>query len=374
MLPTDPSELISTPAGLKALAEELGQQPVIAVDTESNSLFAYRERVCLVQFSTVQADYLVDPLALGDLSALGPIFANERIEKIFHAAEYDLICLKRDFDFEFANLFDTLVAARILGRKEVGLGSILKAEFGVAQDKRHQRANWGTRPLPPDQLRYAMLDTRYLIPLRKKLGEQLKSAGLMNMAQEDFRRQCLLENHLLDEEDAWWRIPHANELTPQQAAVLQELCNYRDQVARGLDRPRFKVIGSETLRTIAQHCPGRMDDLRSIPGMTYPQMRRHGWQILHAVQRGLAAEPLYPARTVRPDDRYLARLDALRNWRKETARDLGVESDVVLPRDMMHALAELDPNQPEALEEVLQKAPRRMERYGEQIRRVLRRR
>ena len=371
MLPTDPSVLIADPATLQALADELKRQPIVAVDTESNSLYAYRERVCLIQFSTRTADYLVDPLGLDSLAPLASLFADPHIEKVFHAAEYDLICLKRDFSFQFANLFDTQVAARILGRKVVGLGSILGSEFGVKQDKRYQRANWGTRPLPPEQLHYAMLDTRYLIPLRERLADQLQQAGVWNLAQEDFRRLCGIENHALEEEESWWKVPHANELTPQQAAVLHELLEYRDQVARGMDRPRFKVIGTDTLHAIARHCPGRLDDLRGLPGMTPPQMRRHGRALLQAVQRGLDGEPLYPPRAVRPDERYLLRLDALRNWRKETARELGVESDVVLPRDLMVQLAELDMRQPEALAQVLRGAPWRLERFGAQLARIL---
>jgi ribonuclease D len=114
---------ITKPGGLKRLAHILADQPTIAVDTESNSLFAYREQVCLIQFSTRDTDYLVDPLALDDLSSLEPIFSSPAINKTFHAAEYDLICLKHDFNFSFSNLFDTMLAARILGRKEIGLGS-----------------------------------------------------------------------------------------------------------------------------------------------------------------------------------------------------------------------------------------------------------
>jgi ribonuclease D len=371
MLNIDPSQVITHAAALRTLANELQRHPIIAVDTESNSLYAYRERVCLIQFSTPMADTLVDPLALDDLTPLAPIFADPKIEKVFHAAEYDLICLKRDFGFEFANLFDTLVAARILGRKHVGLGAILAAEFNVEQDKRFQRANWGTRPLPPDHLNYAVQDTRYLIPLRQRLAEQLTQAGFWELAQEDFHRLCLIENHQLVEEDDWYHVPHANELTPQQAAVLQELCNYRDEMARSLDRPRFKVIGSQTLHAIAQNCPGRTDDLRRIPGMTPPQLRRHGRAILSAVQRGLDREALYPPKPVRPDDRYLLRLDALRTWRKQVATSLGVESDVVLPKDLMQALAEKDTRRPGAIAEVLAATPYRLTRFGPQLEKLL---
>ncbi len=371
MLSIDSSQVITNAAALRSLANEFQLQPIIAVDTESNSLYAYRERVCLIQFSTPQADTLVDPLALDDLAPLAPIFANPKIEKVFHAAEYDLLCLKRDFGFEFTNLFDTLVAARILGRKQVGLGSILAAEFNVEQDKRFQRANWGSRPLSPEQLNYAVQDTRYLIPLRQRLAEQLKQAGYWELAQEDFHRACLIENHQVEEEDLWWRVPHANELTPQQAAVLQELLDYRDDVARSMNRPRFKVVGGQTLHAIAQNCPGRMDDLRRLPGMTPSQVRRHGRAILAAVQRGLDSEPLYPPRPVRPDERYLLRLDTLRNWRKQVARSMGVESDVVLPKDLMQSLAEQDSRRPSAVSEVLAISPYRLSRFGPQLERLL---
>ena len=159
---------------LKQMVEELSTQPRIAVDTESNSLHAYRERVCLIQFTGDKKDYLVDPLAIDDLSLLAPLFANPKIEKIFHAAEYDLICLSRDFGFEFANLFDTMQAARILGYKYVGLDNILSEKFGIKVDKRHQKANWGARPLSSAQLEYARRDTHYLGDLRDLLEKELR--------------------------------------------------------------------------------------------------------------------------------------------------------------------------------------------------------
>jgi ribonuclease D len=168
------SQPITKPDELKRLANILAAQPILAVDTESNSLYAYHEQVCLIQFSTLEADYLMDPLALGDLSVLAPIFANGNIQKTFHAAEYDILCLKRDFGFSFVNLFDTMLAARLVGRKEVGLGSILEVEFNIQVDKRHQRANWGQRPLPGYLLDYASQDTHYLIPLQEILHHQLE--------------------------------------------------------------------------------------------------------------------------------------------------------------------------------------------------------
>jgi ribonuclease D len=136
------ARLITRQRDLKDLAHEFANQPILGVDTESNSLYAYQERVCLVQFSSLEGDYLVDPLAVRDLSPLEGMFANSQIVKVFHAAEYDLICLHRDFGMQVNNLFDTMLAMRILGRRTLGLGAILEAEFGVRVDKKHQRANW----------------------------------------------------------------------------------------------------------------------------------------------------------------------------------------------------------------------------------------
>jgi ribonuclease D len=366
------SQPITKPGGLIRLANILANQPIISVDTESNSLYAYHEQVCLIQFSTPEADYLVDPLALGDLSLLAPIFADENIQKTFHAAEYDILCLKRDFAFTFTNLFDTMLAARFVGRKEVGLGSILEAEFNIQVDKRHQRANWGERPLPGYLLDYARQDTHYLIPLQRILQRQLEEKDLLPLAQEDFRRLCHVQTNPENGKTDCWRINGIHKLSPQQAAVLQELCKYRDEIARQRNRPLFKVINDNTLQAIASSLPTSPDELKNVPGMTSHQIDRHGKALLQAVQRGLQAEPIYPPRNVRPDERFLTRLEALKLWRKQKAKELDVESDIILPRDLLHQLAAKNPQEKDALSECLAEVPWRRERYGEEILNVLR--
>jgi ribonuclease D len=367
--------LITRQADLQRMTRKLEGQAVVAVDTESNSLYAYREQVCLIQFSIPEEDYLVDPLALKDLSALGPLFANPRIEKIFHAAEYDLICLDRDFGFKFENLFDTMVAARILGRDAIGLGSILEQEFGVSLNKRYQRANWGQRPLPRDLLMYARLDTHYLIDLRAELARELERKNLMALAKEDFRRLTTVNGRSeLGEEKPLdcWRIKGAYDLSGQQAAILQELCKYRDLVASRINRPLFKVINDRTLVAIAQEAPRDLRGLGRLPGMSARQVNRHGEELLKAVRRGLEAKPIRPPRASRPSERFVVLVETLREWRKETAQDLGVQSDVVLPRDLLMEIAEKDPRQMQELSNLMQDVPWRMERFGQQILQVVR--
>jgi ribonuclease D len=364
--------VITHPRALRKLKDSLKQESILAVDTESNSLFAYQERVCLIQFSTTKRDYLVDPLAIDDLSLLASIFASKRIEKVFHAAEYDVIMLKRDFDFRFGNLFDTMLAARILGWDELGLGSILKNEFGVQLNKRYQRANWGKRPLPIDMLTYAQLDTHYLIPLRNRLRAELKANGRWALAVEDFRRlQGVNGRQPVNGGESCWRIKGSHDLSRQQAAVLQELCLYRDQIAKSIDRPLFKVIGDQTLIAIATECPEDLEVLGLLPGMSRKQVRRHGKALLEAVQRGLRAEPVSPPRHRRPSERYLARVESLRAWRKMVAREMGVSSDVVLPRDLLNEIATQNPKRETELADVMEQVPWRMENFGDEILGVL---
>lgn len=364
---TDPV-LITRPGSLKQLADRLINEPIVAVDTESNSLYAYKEQVCLIQFSTPETDFLVDPLALKDLSPLGVVFASPNIEKVFHAAEYDLLCLRRDFEFDFDNLFDTMVAARVLGIEEIGLGSLLEAEFGVHLDKRFQRADWGQRPLPPHLLSYARLDTHFLIRLRDRMLAELHEKKLWSLAYEDFQRMRNVNGVLqeLRTPDVW-RISGAQELAPRQAAILNELCRYRDHVARTLNRPLFKVISDRTLLQIARDVPSTIRELSQVPGMSRGQIERHGSALLAATQKGLKAPPLLPERTPRPSEQFLERMDALRRWRKQTAQDMGVKSDVILPRDLMYQIAERSPRTKNELAEILSNVPWRLERFGGEI-------
>lgn len=375
MSSADLTNPINQAEALQQLARLLRRESIVAVDTESNSLFAYRERVCLIQFSTPGADYLVDTLALSDLSPLAPVFAGAEIEKVFHAAEYDLLCLKRDYGFSFANIFDTMLAARILGMQEVGLGAALEAEFGMQVDKRHQRANWGQRPLPEHLLAYARQDTHYLIELRNRWLPRLHEKGLWPLAQEDFQRLCRVERGPADNgREGCWRVKNVHTLTPQQAAILKELCKYREQMARSLDRPLFKVIGDRSLVEVAMAAPQDAEALSKLPGMTRGQVQRHGRAILQAVKRGQQAQPIYPRSAPRPNGRYLARLETLRTWRKYKGQEMGLESDIILPRELLHELAECNFSQPDALKEAMRDYPWRYEKFGGEILEVLHKR
>ncbi len=367
---------IDQPKQLAAMVEELAHQSILAVDTESNSLHAYQEQVCLIQFSTREIDYLVDPLALDDLSALGQLFADPDIEKVFHAAEYDLICLNRDFGFSFSNLFDTMVAGRILGRKAVGLGSMLEAQFGVVLDKHYQRANWGKRPLTDAMKAYARLDSHYLVELRNELKDELEAHRRLSLAQEDFARLCSSNGHhdrpSNGTSPAFWRISGLQELKPHQLSVMRELYNYRDEQARLTDRPHFKVMSNQVLLEIAQTCPHFIQELHLLPSISDLQIRRYGKSLIEAVRRGMGAKPVKRPTPPQPmEDQVANRLEVLRTWRKRTGLSNGVDSDVVMPRDVLFTIAEANPCNLKDLAQVMEDVPWRFEHYGQEILRTL---
>ena len=366
--PTINPKLITDHNAFERTVDALLQQPIVAVDTESNSLFAYREQVCLIQFSIPGYDYLVDPLALKDLSPLEEVFASPKIEKIFHAAEYDLLTLQRDFGFSFANLFDTMVAARILSRKRVGLGSLLEDEFGIYLEKKYQRADWGKRPLPNGMRQYAGLDTHYLIRLRNLFKKELKDTGRWPIAEEDFSRLTQVNGTPPEPNGAnVWRVNGVYDLSPAEVTILKELTEYREGLAEASNRPLFKVIGDRTLIAIAVDAPTTLDALSDLPGMSKGQVRRHGKALLNAVREGQQKPPTKRPRRPRKDDRIIALTDSLRNWRKVTARKMEVESDIVLPRDILEQIGEAMPTSQDQVKDLMKDVPWRYHQYGDQI-------
>lgn len=359
---------VDQPQQLDAVASELAGEEILAVDTESNSLYVYKEQVCLIQFSTPEKDILVDALALPDLTLLGALFASEKILKVFHAAEYDLICLFRDFGFQFDFLFDTMIAARILGYDQIGLGALLEKHFGIRMEKKYQRANWGKRPLKPEMLEYARLDSHYLIPLQQILRRELEKAGWWELALEDFRRATQgIQDTTGSSEQDFWKLQGARELKPENAAILKSLYQFRESQAEVQNRPPFKVISNQALMEIAQTCPEHKDELTMLPSMSERLVNRYGKKIMQAVQAGKNAQPEYPPHHKKPENAVLNRMDTLREWRKETGKDIGVPSDVILPRDVLARIAWNNPQSLSSLEEAMGDVPYRFNRFGGDI-------
>lgn len=350
-------------------ARVLSRCPRIAVDLEANSLYAYRERVCLVQISSDTDDYILDPLAGFEFPELGVILADPAIEKVFHASEYDLLLLKREFDFEVHNLFDTMWAARILGYTHMGLAGFLEEHFGVVMSKKHQKANWGARPLTDDMLAYAQTDTHYLLELRDIFGARIEEAGRAHEAAEIFANasRARLQDRAFDP-DGFWRIKGARELRPRALAILKTLVEMREEEAKRRDLPPFKVLPNHVLLECASQAPADYRSLCKLSSVSPKLAERYGEKLLRAIAAGRNAPPPKPPQRVRrtePD--VVARYDKLFQWRKELAVSRGVESDVILPRQTLWEIAHANPNNLEELSGIDSLGPQRLQLYGELI-------
>jgi len=353
-------ELIDNRADLDALAQDLLSEKVLAFDTEADSFYHYFDKTCLVQVATRRQIYLIDPLACGgpaELSPLGPIFASPDIVKIFHAAEYDIFVLKRDCGFQFANLFDTMVSAQLLGYSSVGLAGLADRHFGINLPKEQQRSDWSHRPLSPRQLSYAASDVLYLIEMVEILQKELKKAKRMRWAEEEFAALTLRKwpDREFDKL-GYLRIKGARKLEPKALSVLRELYLLRDKRARAIDRPPFKVLGNRTLLEIAENQPSRLSDLSMIRGITDLIMRRLGREVMEAIRTGRKKEhgpiPKLSNGRRRMDRHTERRLVGLKKWRAACSKDLSIDPGVLCPNSSLEAIAFRDPQGASDLEEL----------------------
>jgi ribonuclease D len=371
---------VDTSAGFRAMLAHLKGEPALAVDTESNSLYVYEEQVCLIQISVRETDYLVDPLALEDISGLGPLLADPKVLKVLHGSEYDVSVLDRDFGFALANLFDTMWASRILGWPAHGLAALLKAHFGVRLNKKYQRADWGRRPLSPEQLNYARLDTHYLLPLYEIQARELTEMDRWSQARHRFAKllKSRWESKGFDPE-GFWRISAARNLDDVGRGVLRELYLFREQRAKDDNRPPFKVLSKRAMLRLSRKRPRTLSRLHKMKGISHRLVRKHGRDLLDAIRRG-AKRPL--AWSQRPsfnngsNDRLSpagrARYDALRSWRNATAESRGVDPDIVLPNRILWAVAQRDPRQLSDLSRDGLLARWQMDEYGDDLLAVVR--
>ncbi len=370
--------VVATPSAFDDMLTRLLAAPLVAVDSESDSLYSYNEKVCLIQFSIPEADYVLDTLAVREVERLGELFAAPLTEKVFHAAEYDIMVMRRDFHFEFENIFDTMVAGRILGWKHVGLGPILEERFGVKLDKRFQRADWGKRPLLPELIEYARDDTHYLIALRDIQKAELERLGRLDEAHEEFARLTrVMWSEREFDPNRYWIFEGARDLDPVGLGVLRELYQFREHRARHEDRPPFKVLSESMMVHLARARPRTLKELAAVSGVGDWLVRRYGRGILEAIEKGTAAPQRSAPRLAgrnflkMPDNATRQRYARLKEWRRHRGLARGVEADVIVSNEVLLALAKRNPKTREALLQVTGLGGWKAREYGDEILHVL---
>jgi ribonuclease D len=355
----------------------LAAAPEIAIDTEGDSLHHYPARLALVQIAAPGGEVtLVDPLAV-DLLPLGCAFADPDVVLVVHAGDNDLAELKARYGFTFASVFDTAIAARFLGVRTLGLDALLTSWLGVELPPSRQKDDWSVRPLRPEQQTYAAADVRHLFALKARLTEELVRRGRLAWVEEEC--QALAAQPPPDrapDPNAFLRIKGARDLSPRAMAMLRELHDTRERLARAADRPPFKVLGDEALLRIAQAAPLDADELARVPGCTPRNVSRWGPSLLAAVARARAlAEPELPVleRPRRPPGSaaMARRSEALKRWRTEAAERHDLDPGALLPNRLIAQLAEAAPRTRGELERVEGLRRWRVEAFGREILAVL---
>ena len=350
--------LIRSQAELEHLFQRLKGEPLLAVDTEAASFHRFHDRIYLLQLSSRHETAVVDPLAVTSLAPLAAALADPGVEIVFHDADYDLRLLNLEYGFGISNLFDTRIAAQLLNEPGVGLAALLEKYFGVKLDKRYQRADWSARPLSPEMLEYAAADTHHLPALRDLLREQLRERGRLEWAEEEFALVTGVRWSPPEaDEPAYLRLKGAKALPGRALAVLRELFEWRDQLARRTDKAAFRILNNEPMLAMAKAPPADLSELKAVRGIGGDQAERRGREILAAVQRGLAVPEAGLPRVERPprrpaDPAYEARLERLKATRNLLAAQYELAPGVLCPNGTLEAIARINPASIEELAEV----------------------
>ena len=342
-------KIINTRSQLLDVTDHLKKEKVIAFDMEADSMFHFREKVCLLQLATQSMSAIIDPLAIRDMSPLKPIFADPEIKKISHGADYDVRSLYRDFSITINNLFDTQLACRFLGIHSTGLDAILKSRLNVAVNKKYQKKDWSQRPLPEDMIKYAAEDVRYLIDLADIMEKEIKKKGRLCWVAEECQ---LLSNVRPSPSDETWlflNFKGAGKLSPRKLVLLEALLAFRKSVAQKKDKPLFKIIGNNAINKLVQEKPLNMQHLKITQALSFSQMRMYGPDIIEVIKNAINVPenklPVYPRNKISlmVTEDVSKRINKLKLWRTRKSDKLQIDPSLIFNKTIFKSIAEINP-------------------------------
>ncbi len=338
-------EVVTDGERLSGIMRRISRELRIGFDLESNGFFRYPERICLIQLWAAGRAYLVDPIAIGDMSPLGEVLASPSVETVLHSGDHDIRSLDRDWGFRVGNLFDTSIAAAFVGSERLGLASTLQDYLNVTipKEKSIQRSDWSIRPLSDAALAYAAGDVLHLFGLRDRLADQLRTLGRTSWVKEECDRLSEIRYHAPDPEMAVFSVKGSRDLDGRGLAILRALMGFRERHALRLGRPHFRVIHDAVLVSLAAEPDS---DLREVRGLGMFGRGRLASGVRDAIKLGRAEEPLVRPR--QPRGRRLSRaerarasqrLDKLKAWRSEHAKRLSLAVGLLWPMVSLQRLA-----------------------------------
>jgi len=328
-------------ASLLSEAKNLLNEKVIGVDLESDSLFHYKEKICLLQISTESKNILIDPLSVKDLSPLIPVFSSHEIRKVLHGSDYDIRSLYRDFKIEVNSLFDTQLAARIIGVNETGLANLLNQHFNVTLEKKFQKKDWSQRPLSSAMLTYAVYDTYYLIALSHILEGQLIEKNRIHWFEEECELLRSVRPAQPNGDPLYLKFKGAAKLQSRNLAILEMILQLRKQIARRKDKPPFRILRNDQIMEIVNKPPSSSEELNFLSNV---QSRIMGKTILKKVEEAMSLPesklPNYPEKNSTPlENGTSGCIKALKEWRQKIAERLDIDVSLVCTNAQIQSLS-----------------------------------
>lgn len=376
---------VEQPADAEALAEDLNRSRRIALDCEAAGFHRYSDQLCLLQISTAAATYIVDPLTFDPSEVLRPPLEDPDVEIVMHGADFDLRLLKRDLDIRLRGLFDTQIAAALLGAEALGLAALLEGRFDVVLSKKYQRADWAERPLTDGMLQYAAADTHHLFALADELKGEVEAAGRSHWVTEECRALEDAAFIELDDEEApdpITRVKGARDLSARQVTALRLALEWRDEIARKRDKALFRVVGDGPLIQAVAANPQSREELADIKGFPGGLARNQGRDLVRILRSvvDLPEDDLrpYPSRRRdgpgRPTPEVEALADALKAVRNARADALGVARGTLLSNAVLLEVARAAPTDVEALHAIAGMRRWKADAVGEELLGVIRKR
>jgi len=369
-------KMINTRNELENFVGTIENEKAVGVDLEADSMYHFKEKVCLIQMAATNINVVIDPLVVKDLSPLKPIFKRSDICKIFHGADYDVRSLYRDFRITIHNLFDTELASRFLGVPETGLEAVLKKKFAVTLDKKFQRKDWSRRPLPPDMIAYAAEDARYLLPLAQGLKAELDERNRLGWVNEECEYLSRVRPITVNDQPLYMNFKGAGKLDSRSLAVLENLLGFRREVARRKDKPLFRIFGNRSLMELAGKKPLNLKQLEKTGTLSSRQISMYGREMLAAIQGAmkLPAEelPVYPRKkSPRISLAVAGRVKAIRTWRDKQVQKLAIDPALICNKALMSTIAVQRPLNLSELAAIKEMKNWQRKEFGQDIVRVL---
>ena len=350
-------QLISDAGSLPELGEGLTGEPRLAIDLEAAGFHRYSDRVCLLQISNTDQNFVVDTLAVDPSDVLRGPLESPAVTVLLHGGDYDLRLLDRDLDLHPVKLFDTQTAAGFVGEPSLGLAALLKKYLGVHVSKKYQRADWAKRPLPDEMLGYAASDTRHLHELADLLTERLEALGRRSWAEEEWTLMEALRWTTDGDVDPVTKIKGLRDFELREVALLREAWLWRDEVARTRDRAPFRVAGDPALLEVVRGRPRDISALGRVSGFSPQLAERSGKELLGRLEQTdrlddskLVGYPRGPTRPPRPSPEVEDIANRLKAIRNETAEALGIARGLLMSNTVILEIARTHPSSVDELE------------------------